>query len=151
MSSFEKAPSRSQTDGSINRRMGTLSPDRLGIWASAFCVIHCLLTPVLISLSAVSAHFLPSEESAHRVLAVIVAALGVIALVRGFRQHRRRRVIVLAAVGLACIWGTAVWGERLASHTAEVLITLAGSCFMIGAHRLNHTFCQGCRCTNHCD
>ena len=40
--------------------------DQIGVWTSALCVIHCLLTPVLLSISAVSAHFLPSEERTHR-------------------------------------------------------------------------------------
>ena len=42
-----------------------LPVDQIGAWTSALCVIHCLLTPVLLSISAVSAHFLPSEERKH--------------------------------------------------------------------------------------
>jgi hypothetical protein len=81
--------------------------DQIGIWTSTLCVIHCLLTPVLISLSAVSAHFLPSEERTHRTLAVAIATLGAIALVRGYRRHRSSRVLVLMVVGLAFIFGGA--------------------------------------------
>jgi hypothetical protein len=39
-----------------------LPVDRIGVWTSTLCVVHCLLTPVVLSPSAVSAHFLPSEE-----------------------------------------------------------------------------------------
>ena len=35
--------------------------DQLGIWTSTLCVIHCLVTPIVLSISAVSAQFLPSE------------------------------------------------------------------------------------------
>jgi hypothetical protein len=122
--------------------------DQIGIWTSTLCVIHCLLTPVLLSLSAVSAHFLPSEEKTHRTLAVVIAMLGAIALVKGYRKHRSSRVLVLMVVGLAFIFTGAYWGDRLPSHTAEVVVTLLGSGFMIAAHRTNHTFCCDCSCSH---
>jgi len=50
------------------------------------------------------------------------------------------------ALGLACIWGAALYGERMHSHVAEVAVTLLGSCLMIWAHRVNHTFCADCKC-----
>lgn len=123
-----------------------LSPDRLGIWASAACFVHCLLSPILVSLSIVSAHLLPSEEHTHRALAVLITLLGTVALVRGLRRHRRWRVLVLMLIGLVILTGTAWFGDLLASHTQEVLLTLLGSCFMIVAHKLNHTFCHQCDC-----
>src|SRR5438105_7207533 len=120
--------------------------DRVGIWASALCVVHCLLTPVLLSLSAVFVHFLPSEEWVHRSLALVIAFVGAIALVRGFRAHRRASVICLMVCGLACIFFAAFKGDLLPGHLAEVAVTFLGSLLMISAHRLNHTFCKDCAC-----
>ena len=122
--------------------------DQIGVWTSTLCVLHCLLTPVVLSLSAVSAHFLPSEERTHRTLAVAIAALGAIALVKGYRNHRSLRVLLLLVTGLAFIFGGAFWGDHLPSHGVEVLVTLIGSGFMIAAHRTNHTFCRDCRCSH---
>ena len=122
-----------------------LSADNIGIATSAVCVVHCILTPVLISLSAVAAHLLPAEENIHRALAVLVTLLGAIALVRGFRKHGRRRILALMAAGLTLILTGACFGEHLPSHLAEVFVTLAGSALMITAHRMNHTFCRDCR------
>lgn len=121
-----------------------LPVDQIGVWTSALCVVHCLLTPVLLSISAVSAHFLPSEEKTHRTLAVGIGAIGAIALLRGYRRHRSSRVLLLMVTGLVFIFGGAWWGDHLPSHAAEVFITLTGSGFMISAHRINHTFCQDC-------
>ena len=123
--------------------------DRLGICASSLCVVHCLLTPVLLSFSAVLAHMLPSEERVHRSLAMLVAMFGAIALLRGFRAHRRTLVLLLMFVGLCAIGGTAWWGDNLPSHAVEVGITAVGSALMIAAHRLNHTFCKACVCANY--
>lgn len=126
-------------------------PDRLGVWASALCVVHCMLTPVLLSLSAVFAHLLPSEERVHRPLAMIVALLGAIALLRGYRTHRRGLVILLMGAGLTLIFAGAFFGDQLPGHDSEILITLAGSSFMIAAHRRNHTFCRDCECSHEPD
>jgi hypothetical protein len=139
-------PDSPPTDGP--NRTFAVPVDQIGIWTSTLCVIHCLLTPVLLSFSAVSAHFLPSEERTHRTLAVVIATLGAIALVKGYRRHRSLRVLVLMVVGLAFIFGGAYWGNHLPSHGAEVLVTLVGSGFMIAAHRINHTFCRDCSCSN---
>lgn len=122
--------------------------DRLGTWASVLCVVHCLFTPVLISFSAVFAHLLPGEERTHRTLAVCVACFGALALISGFRRHRRRRVVLLLVSGLGCIFYAAWFGDRLPSHVWEVSITFVGSSLMIAAHRLNHTFCGACACAN---
>src|ERR1700749_1530603 len=118
--------------------------DRLGVWTSALCVVHCLLTPVLLSSAAVFAHFLPAEESTHRFLALFVAFFGAIAMILGFRRHRRKRVLLLMVCGLVFIAGAACFGDRLPSHLYEVGITVCGSACMITAHRLNHTFCKSC-------
>lgn len=129
------------------RSKSFLSADRLGIIASTVCFAHCLLTPIVLSLSIVSAHFLPSEERTHRVLAVLVAALGALAFIRGYRKHRKLRVPLCMLIGITLIFGAAWWGDRFTSHFTEVLVTLSGSCFMIVAHRMNHTFCKACeRC-----
>jgi uncharacterized membrane protein YfcA len=132
--------------GGANRILA-LPADQIGVWASSLCVVHCLLTPVLLSISAVSAHFLPSEERTHRTLAVVIAAIGATALFRGYRKHRSSRVLLLMVTGLVFIFGGAWWGDHLPSHTAEVLVTLIGSGLMISAHRMNHTFCRDCSCS----
>jgi hypothetical protein len=142
--------SRRPQDSATNNRSRMLAfpADQIGVWTSTLCVVHCLLTPVVLSLSAVSAHFLPSEERTHRMLAVAIALLGAIALIKGYRNHRSLRVLFLMVAGLAFIFGGAFWGDHLPSHGVEILVTLIGSGFMIAAHRTNHTFCRDCSCSH---
>jgi len=130
------------------REMLSLQSDRLGIIASALCFIHCILTPVVLSLSAVWAHYLPSEEKFHRVLAVLIAGIGCFAIIGGYRRHRRSRVLFMMCTGLCFIFAGAYYGDHLPSHLAEVATTLVGSCLMIVAHLTNHTFCRDCRRCN---
>src|SRR5258708_2459371 len=138
-------PLSQRTNGNFASRILSIPADQIGIWTSSLCVVHCLLTPIVLSMSAVAAHFLPSEEWIHRSLAVVIAALGAIALVKGYQRHPRKRVRFPIAAGMVFIFAGAYWGDRLPSHVAEVLVTLTGSAFMISAHRFNHTFCRNCR------
>jgi hypothetical protein len=69
-----KAIGAGQSEGPGKFR--TIPVDQVGIWTSTLCVIHCLVTPIVLSISAVSAHFLPSEERTHRILAVVIGTLG---------------------------------------------------------------------------
>ena len=119
--------------------------DRVGMVTSALCFIHCVAAPVVLSLSAVSSHFIPSEEHTHRLRAVFVTIVGTVAIGLGYRRHRRQRVLGAAALGLALICSGAYFGDLLPSHGSEVAVTLAGSCCMIFAHRVNHTFCKDCK------
>jgi uncharacterized membrane protein YfcA len=126
----------------------SLNADRLGIIASALCFVHCILTPVVLSFSAVWAHYLPSEERFHRALAVLVAAIGCFAIINGYRKHRRLRVLLLMSTGLSFIFAGAYLGDRLPSHIAEIAVTMTGSSLMITAHLINHTFCKNCQRCN---
>ncbi len=119
--------------------------DRVGIVTSGLCFVHCIATPVVLSLSAVSSHFLPSEEHTHRVLAVFVTIVGALAIGSGYRTHRSKRVLAAVLLGLLLICSGAYFGDLLPSHASEVAVTLAGSCCMIFAHRMNHTFCRNCK------
>jgi hypothetical protein len=123
--------------------------DRLGVWASVACAVHCLLTPLLLSFSPVFVHLLPGEEAFHRRLAILVAGTAAVAVFYGFRKHGRRRVLLLMGAGLALIIGTAWWGHLFANHALEVGVTILGSTLLIAAHRLNHTFCRSCECVAH--
>jgi MerC mercury resistance protein len=119
--------------------------DRIGMITSGLCFIHCIAAPVILSLSAVSSHFIPSEEHTHRLLAVFVTIVGTAAIGFGYRRHKRKRVLGAASLGLALICSGAYFGDLLPSHGSEVAVTLAGSCCMIFAHRVNHTFCKNCK------
>jgi hypothetical protein len=119
--------------------------DRIGMITSGLCFIHCIAAPVILSLSAVSSHFIPSEEHTHRLLAVFVTIVGTAAIGFGYRRHKKKRVLLAASLGLALICSGAYFGDLLPSHGSEVAVTLAGSCCMIFAHRVNHTFCKNCK------
>jgi len=122
--------------------------DVIGMSASTLCVIHCVLLPFVLAFAPTLAHFVPGTEVVHRTLAYLLAAVGLIAFWAGYKVHRRRVVLLLLAIGILAITVGAYADSLLPNHTREVLITVAGSLFLIVAHSLNRTLCRSCRVCN---
>ena len=123
--------------------------DKIGTIASMACLVHCIATPLLFSVFAVAAQFIPSEQHIHRVLAVPVCLIGIYAMRSGFKRHQRLWPTVLMVVGLSLIVAGAVWGEQMPNRVVEVGVTMLGSACMIAAHRMNHKMCKACACHGH--
>ena len=76
--------------------------DRLGIVASAACVVHCLATPVLLLMVPVMGAWW-SHPAAHWGLAALVLPLAMWVVFRGYRRHRRRSALITAGLGAGLI------------------------------------------------
>jgi uncharacterized membrane protein YfcA len=126
-------------------RENTFNWDTVGVGASALCVIHCTLTPVLLALSPTVSHFLPGSETVHRGFAYFLTAIGFTAFRAGYKVHRKKSVLLLLLAGISGISVGAYADSLLPSHAWEVGITFVGSAFLISAHLLNKTFCRACR------
>jgi hypothetical protein len=119
--------------------------DNVGIAASTLCAIHCLLLPVMLAFAPTLAHFLPGSETIHRTFAYLLAAVGLVAFWAGYKVHRRKLVLLLLAIGILGVTVGAYADFLLRSHLWEVMVTMAGSFFLIAAHSLNRTLCRSCR------
>lgn len=108
--------------------------ERAAVCASAACLAHCLLLPLLLaalpSLSAV----LDIPESFHAwALAWAVPCAGM-ALITGWRRHRRTVLLIGGVAGLLLLAiGAFVVGET----RWEVPITATGSVILATAHIVN--------------
>ena len=117
--------------------------DTAGAFASGLCVIHCILTPFVISLSPSLLPWLPGDARFHRTLAVLIVLIGITSFVPGYRVHRRRVLLVPIAVGVALVLSVAWQGEQLQGAT-ELTLSITGSLLLIAAHLANRSFCRSC-------
>ncbi len=122
--------------------------DRLGLFLSSLCAIHCLLTPLLVlSLPLVSESF--ENPWVHIVMAFFVLPVGLYAFVSGYRRHGQKRVLVFGLLGLFLIAGAAFWpvlffAGGLAKEGRffwEEGVTIIGSFFLLSAHLINRRAC----------
>ncbi|HUJ71024.1 MAG TPA: MerC domain-containing protein [Verrucomicrobiae bacterium] len=117
--------------------------DRLGIWLSAICAVHCMVVPIVLI-------FFPVMSWIHwsRIMDVIVlsvaAIFGLGGCLLGLRHHRDAMPLSLVLIGLA-LNGTGRFAAlRLGPVLAQTLI-IAGP--MIMAYGLWRDR-QLCKCTN---
>jgi hypothetical protein len=122
--------------------------DIAGAAASGICLIHCLLTPLLISLFPGLIPYLPGDAGFHRMLAVGIVLLGALAFIPGYRLHRRRSLLVMIGAGMSLVLMVA-WQSGKLGVVSELLLSIPGSLMLIGAHLLNRTFCRQCRQCEH--
>ncbi|HVH87687.1 MAG TPA: MerC domain-containing protein [Terriglobales bacterium] len=133
----------------MQRYLRSLPADTLGISASGACMVHCALTPLLLALAPGLAHYVPGDEIVHRSLAALVLSAGALALVQGYRVHRKRIVLLGFAAGSMLVLAGATAGRLLGSHLAEIFVTVAGSASMVTSHWKNRAFCHACGKCSH--
>jgi len=118
--------------------------DLAGATASGACLIHCLLTPIVVSLFPDIVPYLPGDAWVHRALFLGIILLGAVAFIPGYRIHRRKPLLVLIAVGISLILIVAWSGEGMGA-VPELLLSVSGSLMLVAAHLLNRSFCRQCR------
>ncbi len=116
--------------------------DLAGISASMLCVLHCLVTPLLITMLPVLA---ATENQTHRVFAVLMLLIGMLAFVPGYRKHKKTAIPALGAVGVTAVIVAAVLPEMEGGESIETLLVVAGGLALIGAHLRNAYWCRFCQ------
>lgn len=120
--------------------------DRLAVSASVACMLHCLVTPLLlVVLPVLSSSVLPGE-ALHRALVLVVVPMSLVALYLGCRRHRDRAVLALGGLGLVLLVGVAVVGEELLGEGGERIGTLLGGAALAAGHLRNYRLCRTDRC-----
>jgi hypothetical protein len=117
--------------------------DRLGIFASLVCLVHCAAIPVLaLAVPALGAAWVVGEWLGWTGI-VTAAAVAVVTLPTGHVVHQRLSPLALAATGVLLL----VLGELAseASVLAGAALSLLGSMGIISAYVTNRRFCRDCR------
>jgi len=107
--------------------------DNLAVVCSGACMIHCLLMPIVIGVSAVGVlgDWLASEW-VHQLMLIPVVLLAALSLPGAYKKHKNQWPLLLAGVGISLLLSALFVAEAL-----ETLITVAGGCMLIIAHLWN--------------
>ena len=119
--------------------------DKVGIFLSSLCALHCLLTPFLVLLlPMVGGYF--EQPVIHLTLALIVLPVGFFAFWSGYRLHRELPIFTLGLVGLTMIGGAAIVPHEWVEFKEHDIVTILGSFLLLIAHYLNR---RACVCGKH--
>jgi len=122
--------------------------DYVGVGASFLCVVHCLLTPVLITaLPALAA----TEHQTHSVFAIIILLLGMLAFIPGYLKHRNKSVPVIGFIAISMITFASVLPEMKNAEMIETGLVMIGGITLIYSHLRNAYWCRFCnKCSDTC-
>ena len=115
--------------------------DRVGITTSVLCVLHCIVTPVLVVVLPLLA---TTEEVMHSALALLIVGVALLAFLPGYSRHRRFHVLLLAILGSGLVWVGVLVPEGNVLGAPEWLPTLLGGVLMVGGHLRNAYLCRLC-------
>ncbi|WP_166425319.1 MerC domain-containing protein [Paraglaciecola sp. 20A4] len=114
--------------------------DRLGIWASSLCAVHCLALPILIPLLPLIGASFFAEDWFERIILSLSMIVGFWALLSGFyRYHRRIYPLYSLMLGGIIYWNKDMFGESYEPFTIAV-----GAMLIVGAHVVNLKLCKSC-------
>lgn len=121
--------------------------DKFAILLSGVCLLHCLLTPVLVTLLPIFSTFVFFDDSMfHDLMLWLVLPTSVVALFLGCRKHKRLSIALTGALGIAILIGVAFMGHELFGIHGEKLATSAGGIVLAFSHFLNYKACQSIVC-----
>lgn len=122
--------------------------DHAGIAVSFFCILHCLLTPFLITALPVLE---ATEHQTHSGFAFIILLFGMLAFIPGFIKHQNKSVPLMGVMGMAMILFAAILPKMGNNEIIETGLVLVGGITLISAHIRNAYWCRFCRkCNNSC-
>jgi uncharacterized membrane protein YfcA len=112
--------------------------DAIGIVASFACAIHCVLLPILFTTLTLCGIELLENVYLEMLTILVSMCAGSWALIKGFRKHQNKTLLILFFGGLVCM----ITGNLLASEYAEIACKLTGSMLIIIAHLKNVKHCK---------
>jgi hypothetical protein len=112
--------------------------DKSAIAISVICVLHCLLTPVLlVSVPLLAGASILQGEVLHVWLLCLIIPISAISIASGFLKHRDKGVLFFATGGIVFLIAALVLGHDLHERLGEVMMTIFGSLLIASAHIRN--------------
>ena len=136
---------QSTTENIQSTKSSVRTWDKLGIFVSSLCIVHCLMLPVImVMFPSLALVFGVDEELAHKILLAFLTPAAIFAVYTGFKIHKQKRPLAFMVAGFALVVFGTFHGFHLISHSMEAPFVLVGSLLMVRAHLLNSKHCKRC-------
>lgn len=115
--------------------------DKVGVWVSAMCALHCIMLPIMIPAIPLLASSFVAQGWFEGSILTISIIVGFAALLIGFKQyHRQIYPIYSLSLGALIYWNKDIFGEAYEPFTIAI-----GAGFIIAAHLINLKLCRQCK------
>jgi len=125
------------------------SLDKFAILLSGVCLLHCLITPVLLTLTPlVSMTAFVEDFLFHKLLLWLVLPSSTLALFLGCRKHKQWPIVGTGALGMAILITVTVVGHDWFGLVGEKIATSIGGLILALSHYFNYKACQNTTCSD---
>ena len=121
--------------------------DRFAITLSSLCAIHCIALPLAASVTPLLMSTIDHGNDIHefwfhQFILIFIIPVSILALVTGYRCHRKNLPLLIAGIGLSILVDVALFAEQLISqqvisHTGETALTVIGGIIHAAGHLSN--------------
>lgn len=123
--------------------------DKIGVLLSGVCILHCLITPIAITLiPIISLNTFVEDVLFHQLMLWLVLPTSCIALFIGCRKHRDILIAATGIVGMLILIIVAFFGHDLFGISGEKIATSVGGIILAISHTLNFRACQQLICAD---
>ena len=111
--------------------------DRVGMWASFLCAVHCALLPLAMAVLPTLGLSVVGRVDIDQAFVVFATVLAIVSLAVGYRRHRAFLAWLLLAPGLVLVWANAF--SPLHDHSLwHAVMMAAGGLLIAVAHLVNY-------------
>ena len=126
----------------INQLFTAAAGDKAAISLSLTCALHCLMVPLLVTLSPTTMLLGLQDERIHLTLLALIVPISVFSLTLGWRLHRNLSVVASGVAGVSILFFSALLSHEIGGHTVETVGTVLGSGIVAISHVLNFRLCR---------
>ena len=120
--------------------------DKLSIFISITCALHCLLMPAFLITTSSFIALQIDNEFLHGVMLLIIIPISTFALLAGLSNHDGKTPFLIGFIGLIILLYAFFAGEEVLGEWGEIIITLIGSAILVFAHWQNFKLCRDKEC-----
>ena len=123
--------------------MNLIKQGKWGMWLSALCAIHCLLTPLLVVALPFAGTKLFQSHTSEYILLSVGFIFSVSTIVNSYlKVHKNISVVALTILGFILI----VAAHLSSSAVIETTLSVVGSLFIIFGLFRNQSLIKSCNC-----
>lgn len=130
----------SAVNADVDPKTKNLIMDRIGIWMSSICALHCLLLPILLPIAPLVASSVFAEVWFERMILTFSILVGFAALFVGFHKYHRQLYPLYSLV----LGGLIYWNKDIFGHQYEPFTIAIGAFLIVAAHVTNIRLCKNC-------
>ncbi|MBX2848754.1 MAG: MerC domain-containing protein [Acidiferrobacterales bacterium] len=121
--------------------------DKFAIFLSGVCILHCLVTPLIVTLlPIITVSGFVEDLLFHKLMLWLVLPTSCIALFIGCRKHRDLLIAGTGIIGMLILIVVTFFGHDVFGEAGERIASSVGGLILAFSHFLNFRACQETTC-----